>query len=78
MKSDNIALSHSHINCLREFLQRTVKGDQDDWISNTMQLDLCCMDGIAPLLTVSRKPCFTIYARNRQNCVRICFASIHA
>jgi len=35
------------------------------------------MDGIAPLLTVSRKPCFPIYARNRQKCVRlrICFAT---
>lgn len=79
MNSDNIAWSHSHISCSRDFLRRTVKGDQDDWKPfNTMRLELCCMDGMAPLSTVSTKSCFTIYARNRQNCVRICFATIHA
>lgn len=57
MNSDNIALSHSHISCLRDFLRRTVKGDQDDWKPfKTMRLELCCMDGIVPLLTVSTNP----------------------
>jgi hypothetical protein len=93
MNSDNIALSHSHISCLRDFLRRTVKGDQDDWKPfKTMRLELCCMDGIVPLLTVSTNPLLHNLCQDSaqeaegrhptgqkmKNCARICFATIHA